>query len=87
MLNNTTEYYREIVPFEMAPKKKWIQEAMNPSNKGMLHKALGVKPGQPIPKAKLAAAAKRKDAIGTRVRLAQTLSGFSKGKRGPAKKK
>jgi hypothetical protein len=64
----------------MAAKKNWIKDAMNPANKGSLHKALGVKPGQPIPKGKLAAAAKKPGPIGARARLALTLSGFNKGK-------
>lgn len=71
-------------------KGNWIKDAINPANKGKLHRALGVKPGQPIPKSKLAAAAKKGGAVGARARLAMTLSTFSKGKgkgKGPAKKK
>lgn len=70
--------------------KKWIQDAINPANKGKLHRALGVKAGQSIPKSKLAAAAKKGGVTGARARLAMTLSTFNKPKgknKGPAKKK
>jgi len=66
--------------------KKWIQDAINPANKGKLHKALGVKPGEKIPKGKLAEAAIKKGATGARARLAMTLAGFNKPKRSAKKK-
>lgn len=53
--------------------KNWIQKAINPQNKGSLRKALGAKPGQPIPAKKLAAAAKKGGKLGARARLAVTL--------------
>lgn len=37
----------------MAEKKKWIQEALEPSSKGKLHKKLGVPEGEKIPSSKL----------------------------------
>jgi hypothetical protein len=66
--------------------KKWIQDAINPANKGKLHKALGVKAGETIPKAKLVKAAKKKGVTGARARLAETLASFNKTKRNPKKK-
>jgi hypothetical protein len=60
----------------MAEKKKWIQEAIKPQNKGALRKELGAKPGKPIPAKKLAAAAKKPGKIGQRARLAETLKGM-----------
>ena len=71
----------------MAAKKNWIKDAINPANKGKLHRALGIKAGEPIPKGKLAAAAKKKGAVGARARLAMTLASFNKPKKGPTKKK
>ena len=52
---------------------KWIQGAINPAHKGLLHRELGVKPGEKIPAGKLAAAAKGNSALAKRARLAQTL--------------
>ena len=50
---------------------KWIQSAIK--KPGSLKKSLGVKAGQKIPAAKLAAAAKKPGKMGKRARLAQTL--------------
>jgi len=55
----------------MAEKKKWIQKAVK--HPGALHEQLGVPKGQKIPKAKLAAAAKKGGKLGQRARLAETL--------------
>lgn len=41
-------------------KKKWIQDAINPENKGSLRKALGAKKGKDIPAGKLEKAAEGK---------------------------
>jgi hypothetical protein len=49
----------------------WIQGAIK--KKGSLRKSLGAKKGEPIPAAKLAAAAKKGGKLGRRARLAQTL--------------
>lgn len=57
----------------MAEKKKWIQDAITPQNRGKLRSELGAKPGKPIPAKKLAAAAKKPGKLGQRARLAQTL--------------
>lgn len=54
----------------------WIKDAINPKNKGSLRKALGAKPGKPIPAPKLAKAAKMPGKLGQRARLAQTLKKF-----------
>lgn len=43
----------------MAKKDKWIQDAVKPENKGLLHKKLHVKKGEKIPESKLKAAAKK----------------------------
>ena len=53
--------------------KKWIQEAINPNNKGSLRKELHAKKGEPIPAKKLVAAAKKPGVEGKRARLAETL--------------
>lgn len=47
---------------------------------GQLHKDLGVPQGQKIPKAKIAAAAKKPGKVGQRARLAQKMSGWKKKK-------
>ena len=54
----------------------WIKDAINPKNRGSLRKALGAKPGKPIPAPKLAKAAKMPGKLGQRARLAQTLKKF-----------
>lgn len=56
--------------------EKWIQKAINPKNKGALHKALGVPADKKIPAKKLDAAAKKSGKLGQRARLAKTLKGF-----------
>ena len=61
----------------MAEKKKWIQEAIKPQNRGALRESLGVK-GEKIPAGKLAKAAKAPGKMGQRARLAQTLKGLKK---------
>jgi hypothetical protein len=62
----------------MSEKKKWIQEAIIPQNKGKLRSQLGVKEGKTIPAKKLAAAAKKPGKIGQRARLAETLGKLRK---------
>ena len=54
----------------------WIAGAVK--HKGALRKELGAKPGQPIPQAKLAKAAKAPGKEGQRARLAETLEGMHK---------
>jgi hypothetical protein len=56
--------------------KNWIAGATK--NKGGLHRALGVPEGKPIPKSKIAAAAKKKGRVGKQARLAQTLAKMRK---------
>lgn len=58
--------------------KKWIQEAIHPSKKGSLRRALHVKEGEDIPKAKLEKAAHAKGKLGQRARLAETLRKMKK---------
>lgn len=55
-------------------KKKFIQEAIK--KPGALRKALHVKEGHTIPKAKLEKAAKKGGKMGQRARLAETLESF-----------
>jgi hypothetical protein len=55
---------------------KWIQSAIK--KPGALRKSLGAKKGEPIPAAKLAAAAKKPGKMGQRARLAQTLKKMKK---------
>ena len=57
-------------------KKNWIAGAT--SNKGALHRALGVPEGEKIPSKKLEAAAKKGGKIGKEANLAKTLKGFKK---------
>jgi hypothetical protein len=56
--------------------KNWIKDAIK--KPGALRKELGVKAGNKIPSAKLAAAAKKPGKVGKRARLAETLKGFKK---------
>lgn len=57
----------------------WIHNAIKPSTRGALHKALGVPEGKKIPAKKLAVAAKSKSPLmKKRVALAKTLKGFKK---------
>ena len=51
-------------------KKKWIQGAINPKHKGMLHRALGVKKGKKIPWRLLQRHKHATGAFGRRVRFA-----------------
>ena len=60
-------------------KKKWIQKAIK--HPGALRRSLGAKPGQPIPKAKIRAAAKKGGTLGRRARLAETLAKLRKKKK------
>lgn len=57
-------------------KKDWIAGAT--SNKGGLHRSLGIPAGEKIPASRIAAAAKRPGKVGKQARLAQTLAGFKK---------
>ena len=54
----------------------WIANATK--NKGGLHRSLGVPEGKKIPKAKVAAAAKRPGKVGKEARLAETLGKLRK---------
>jgi len=56
--------------------KNWIAGAIK--KPGALRKELGVKAGNKIPSAKLAAAAKKPGVEGKRARLTETLKGFKK---------
>ena len=56
--------------------EKWIQKAIK--KPGALRDAMGVKKGDTIPAAKLAAAAKKPGKMGQRARLAQTLRKLGK---------
>jgi len=63
---------------DLKPKTdKWIKKAVNPDNKGALHKALGVPMGEKIPEKKLKKAEHSKNPLTRkRANLADTLRGF-----------
>ena len=63
-------------PLRYAKKGGWIQGAIK--KPGALREQLGVKKGEKIPKAKLAAAAKKGGKLGQRARLAITLGKMKK---------
>jgi len=57
--------------------KNWIQSAINPKNKGALHRELGVPMGKKIPAKKLEKATHSSNpTLAKRARLAKTLRGF-----------
>jgi len=61
----------------MINKQKWIQKAINPANKGTLHKMLKVPTGEKIPQGKLERAEHSQNPLlRKRARLAETLKGF-----------
>ncbi len=63
----------------MAEKKKWIQDAIKPENKGKLRKKLHAKPGKPIPEKKLEKAEHSvSPVIRKEANLAKTLRGLRK---------
>jgi len=64
------------VPKKMKEGGNWIQGAIK--KPGALREQLGVKKGETIPKAKLAAAAKKGGKLGQRARLAITLGKMRK---------
>ena len=64
------------VPKKMKEGGNWIQGAIK--KPGALREQLGVKKGEKIPKAKLAAAAKKGGKLGQRARLAITLGKMNK---------
>jgi hypothetical protein len=61
---------------DVAKNGKWIQKAIK--KPGALRAQLGAKKGEPIPAAKLAAAAKKGGKLGQRARLAMTLKKMKK---------
>ncbi len=61
-------------------KGKWIQAAVG-KNVGGLHRSLGIQAGKPIPKSKIAEAAKKGGKVGKQARLALVLARFKKGKK------
>lgn len=56
--------------------EKFIQKAIK--KPGQLHRDLGIKQGQKIPKARIAAAAAKGGKVGQRARFAQTLGKLRK---------
>ncbi len=63
---------------ESKHKDHWIAGAIKPSNKGALHRQLGVSMGKKIPEKKLDMAAKKGGVEGKRARLAKTLKKMKK---------
>lgn len=62
----------------MAKKKKWIQNALRGSHKGLLHMELGIPIGTKIPKGILRKASKIRGKMGKQARLALTLEALHK---------
>lgn len=60
--------------------KKWIADAI--TSPGALRASLDIPKGKTIPAKTLSKAAKAPGKMGQRARLAQTLKGLSKGKKG-----
>lgn len=56
--------------------KKWIQSAIDPAHKGLLHRELHIKGTTKIPLPKLESAARKGGKIGKRANLAITLRGM-----------
>lgn len=60
-------------------KEKWIQDAIKPSSKGKLHKALGIPMDKKIPEKKLEKAEHSKNpSLRKKAILAETLKSFKK---------
>lgn len=60
-------------------KEKWIQEAINPANKGALRESLHIKKGEKIPASKLKKAEHSKNpTLRKRANLAETLKNLRK---------
>lgn len=60
-------------------KDKWIQKAINPENKGNLHRSLGIAADKKIPAKKLEKAThSRNPTIKKQAVLAETLKGLRK---------
>ncbi len=57
----------------MAKTTRWIQTAVKPKNKGLLHKELHVAEDKKIPEKKLAKAAKAGGKLGERARFAENV--------------
>jgi hypothetical protein len=65
---------REVM---MESGKNWIKKAINPENKGALHRSLGVPEGKKIPERKLEKARHSKDStLRKEAVLAETLKNF-----------
>lgn len=61
--------------------RKWIQKAVNPKHKGLLHRALGVPMDRKIPLTKLRRAAKMPGTLGRRARFALNMRKFQRRRR------
>ena len=75
---------REVMS-KMTKKKSgnWIKNAINPDNKGALHKTLGVPEGKKIPTKKLEQASNSKNSLTRkRANLAGILKSFKSNNRG-----
>lgn len=61
------------------PGKKWIQSALKPRNRGLLHRELGVPMGRKLRYDQLVTASKSKNPkIARQARLAMTLRSFKR---------
>lgn len=64
----------------MAENKKWIQNAVPESHKGLLHEKLGVPEGEKIPEKKLANAKSKGGTIAKEAQFAENMKGLHKKK-------
>jgi hypothetical protein len=64
-----------------ARRRRWIQKAVNPRHKGLLHRELGVPQGRKIPMAKLRRALKMGGKIARRAQFAINMRKFQRKKR------
>ena len=78
-LMNDGKHMMPGMPMMKKKSKNWIADAIK--KPGALRRTAGVKKGQKIPKSRLNALAKKPGITGRRARLAETLSGFNKGKK------
>lgn len=83
ILHHHFEGGSESEPQMASGGKMWIQGAINPKNKGALHRSLHVPQGQKIPASKLEKAEhSRNPTLRKRAQLAETLKGFHHRPRG-----
>ncbi len=65
----------------MAKLTRWIQTAVKPKNKGLLHEKLGVPQGEKIPEKKLKKAEKAGGKLAKEANFAENVKGLAKKKK------